>query len=172
MSVSASASWHDEKPRHAKDLARELERIRKRAGVPTIEDVEEFYDVGKFAGLGESVLSKAHRRAAPTFVHGEHFRRIVAKTHRDMFGAASKSTASKGMVVKPFSPIRPPLKEGTSRSANSSGDSDSDENEASMSLGALTVIFVVIILTFLALLIGGIIVCDVCAENFRAVTTT
>lgn len=191
MSSTTASSWHDEKPKHARDVARALERLRRDASAAarhpvSLEDLPEFHDIEKFAALGERILADGRRMPAASFTHSKHFRGVVRGAHRALFPSPVRSPKDVKESESPFR-VRAPVNDETEtteipRSISFATGSPKEEtspetptlcgaraSETTRAVGCFVLVFVTIALLAL---ITGVIVCDVCAKNFEELTTT
>lgn len=177
MSSTTASSWHDEKPRHARDVAKQLERLRRDAcGTShrdvSLEELPEFRDLQKFAALGEQILVHEGRVPATSFTHSKHFRAIVRGAHRELFGSPFRVRAPRDDetetkdIARTISFAKGSPKEETSPETPILG------GERSSSRHAFTLVLLVLAAIALLALVTGVIVCDVCVKNFEELTTT
>jgi len=182
MSSTTASSWHDEKPKHARDVARALERLRRDARAAAqcpvaLEQLPEFQDIEKFAALSERILADARRIPAASFKHSKNFRGVVRTAHCELFPMSESPFRRRAPVDDETETMEIPRsisfatgspKEETSPETPTLGGARASET-TTRAVGCFVLVFVTIALLAL---ITGVIVCDVCAKNFEELTTT
>lgn len=167
MSATTSA-WSEEKPKHVRDVALALRARVREGNCASLEECEWFRDMEKFTTLSADILSTHHRVPARSFQHTERFRNTVRRAYYreleaqdDIAHTATSPPPRSPSLTSPRPRRRVQRRKSTSRRV---GDW----------VTPLKVLGMAILLGAFGFMVffGGVLVCDLCQENFERLAGT
>ena len=160
MSATTVSGWSEEKPKHVRDVASALRARVREEGCNSLEECERFRDLAEFTKLSWEILYTKNRRPARSFHHNERFRNMVRRAYHELEAeddVAHTATSPPPTLTSPRPRRRVQRRKSTSRPARVDW------------LAPLKVLGMgVLVGSFgFMLFFSGVLVCDVCQENFE-----
>ena len=155
MSATTVSGWSEEKPKHVRDVASALRARVREEGCNSLEECERFRDLAKFTKLSWEILYTKNRRPARSFHHNERFRNMVRRAYHEL--EAEDDVAHTATLTSPRPRRRVQRRKSTSRRARVDW------------LAPLKVLGMVVLVGSFGFMLffSGVLVCDVCQENFE-----
>jgi len=155
MSATTVSGWSEEKPKHVRDVASALRARVREEGCNSLEECERFRDLAKFTKLSWEILYTKNRRPARSFHHNERFRNMVRRAYHEL--EAEDDVAHTATLTSPRPRRRVQRRKSTSRRARFDW------------LAPLKVLGMVVLVGSFGFMLffSGVLVCDVCQENFE-----
>lgn len=155
MSATTVSGWSEEKPKHVRDVASALRASVREEGCNSLEECERFRDLAKFTKLSWEILYTKNRRPARSFHHNERFRNMVRRAYHEL--EAEDDVAHTATLTSPRPRRRVQRRKSTSRRARVDW------------LAPLKVLGMVVLVGSFGFMLffSGVLVCDVCQENFE-----
>ena len=160
MSATTVSGWSEEKPKHVRDVASALRARVREEGCNSLEECERFRDLVKFTKLSCEILYTKNRRPARSFHHNERFRNMVRRAYHELEAeddVAHTATSPPPTLTSPRPRRRVQRRKSTSRRARVDW------------LAPLKVLGMVVLVGSFGFMLffSGVLVCDVCQENFE-----
>lgn len=160
MSATTVSGWSEEKPKHVRDVASALRARVREEGCNSLEECERFRDLAEFTKLSWEILYTKNRRPARSFHHNERFRNMVRRAYHELEAeddVAHTATSPPPTLKSPSPRRRVQRRKSTSRRARVDW------------LAPLKVLGMVVLVGSFGFMLffSGVLVCDVCQENFE-----
>ena len=160
MSATTVSGWSEEKPKHVRDVASALRASVREEGCNSLEECERFRDLAEFTKLSWEILYTKNRRPARSFQHNERFRNMVRRAYHELEAeddVAHTATSPPPTLTSPSPRRRVQRRKSTSRRARVDW------------LAPLKVLGMVVYVGSFGFMLffSGVLVCDVCQENFE-----
>lgn len=170
MSATTSA-WSEEKPKHVRDVALALRARVREGNCASLGQCEWFRDIEKFTTLSEDIMSIYNRVPARSFHHTERFRNMVRREYSKI--EAQDDIARTATSPPPRSPSAA-LTSPRPRRRAQRRKSTSRRARAGDWVAPLKVLGMAILFGAFGLMVffSGVLVCDLCQENFERLAGT
>ena len=160
MSATTVSGWSEEKPKHVRDVASALRARVREEGCNSLEECERFRDLAEFTKLSWEILYTKNRRPARSFHHNERFRNMVRRAYHELEAeddVAHTATSPPPTLTSPRPRRRVQRRKSTSRRVRVDW------------LAPLKVLGMVVLVGSFGFMLffSGVLVCDVCQENFE-----
>ena len=162
MSATTVSGWSEEKPKHVRDVASALRARVREEGCNSLEECERFRDLAEFTKLSWEILYTKNRRPARSFHHNERFRNMVRRAYHELeaeddVAHTATSPPPALTLTSPRPRRRVQRRKSTSRRARVDW------------LAPLKVLGMVVLVGSFGFMLffSGVLVCDVCQENFE-----
>ena len=162
MSATTVSGWSEEKPKHVRDVASALRASVREEGCNSLEECERFRDLAKFTKLSWEILYTKNRRPARSFQHNERFRNMVRRAYHELEAEDDVAHTATSPATTLTSPAPPPRRRVQRRKSTS--------RRARVDwLAPLKVLGMVVLVGSFGFMLffSGVLVCDVCQENFE-----